>query len=103
MTFRQLSQHDALCDVNTGKSDTKRSIQVLCNSMLKDIKQSNLRIAMPNSNLCLKCFPGLKTSDMVYYAKPSMPNNLTYLYCISVLTIYSQSNAQLILLMRSSM
>ena len=49
--------------------------------MLKGVKQWNLRKAVPNSNLFLKCFPGAKSSDMVDYVKPSMRNNPDLILC----------------------
>ena len=64
-----------------GNSEKKRSIAIVGDSMLKDVKQWNLRKAVPNSNLFLKCFPGAKSSDMVDYVKPSMRNNPDLILC----------------------
>ena len=50
----------------------KPTVNILGDSMVKDVKQWDLQPLIPNFKVFAKTFPGATTKDMVDYVKPSM-------------------------------
>ena len=50
----------------------KRTVNILGDSMVKDIKQWDIQKSVPNFQVFSKTFPGANTKDMNDYVKPSM-------------------------------
>ena len=62
----------------------KRSINILGDSILKDIKVQKMNSKLPaNEKIYVKCFPGADVNDMKDYVKPTVKRNseLVILHC----------------------
>ena len=53
-------------------SNGRRSIAILGDSMIKDIKHWELTKACPNDKIYVKAFPGADIADMEHYVNPTM-------------------------------
>ena len=67
---------------DTEFNNNKRSITVLGDSIVKDVKPFKMkRMLDKNDRLYVKCFPGANVTDMIDYSKPSLrrkPNVIIY-------------------------
>ena len=69
---------------NTGKQQQKRTITILGDSIIKDIKSHKIKQQLgTGENIFVKSFPGAKTSCMHDYVKPSLKlkSDLFILHC----------------------
>ena len=53
------------------KSGSKRSVAILGDSMLKDLRHHELAKTCTNERIYLRCFPGADIDDMAHYCKPT--------------------------------
>ena len=59
-------------ELGTSKKSKKRSITIIGDSLLKDVKAFKMRKDLPNEKVYVKSFPGSTTNCMKDYVKPSL-------------------------------
>ena len=68
--------------ISRKKKRGKRTVTILGDSMVKDLKQHLIQPSIPQYKIFSKSFPGAKTDDMKFYVKPSVKHapNLIFLH-----------------------
>ena len=70
------NENDKFIVISNKKKSNKRSITIIGDSTVKDIKSFKMRKALSSSDkIYVKSFPGAKSEDMIDYIKPSLKYN----------------------------